>query len=149
MKTTSKAKRDTYVKQVESGNLNSQTVRVLHYIRYNPLTDTDEMRTKLEMAHQSITAIISNLLDMGVITIVGEVKKRDNIYSMYRYIHEPHLQDEVAKERQKAKFKLWIKQGQETYGNLLSESLAKALETQTEIVNDNFHVEFGQGKFAF
>lgn len=149
MKTTSKAKRETYVKQVESGNLNSQTIRVLHYIRYNPLCDTDELRTKLEMAHQSVTAVISNLLDIGLITIVGETKKRDNIYSMYRYVHEPHLQEQCATERKKEKFKQWIRQGKETYGDLLTEDMQEALETQELVVNDNFHQEFGQGKFAF
>lgn len=149
MKTTSKAKRETYVKQVESGNLQSQTIRVLHYVRYTPLCDTDELRTKLQMAHQSVTAVISNLLDLGLITIVGEITKRKQMYSQYRYIHEPNLQEQCARERKKEKFKMWIRQGQDTYGDLLSKGLQNALDMQEIIENDMFHEEYGQGKLAF
>jgi transcription initiation factor IIE alpha subunit len=149
MKATSQAKRETYVKQVESGNLNSQTIRVLHYVRYNPLCDTDELRTKLEMAHQSVTAVISNLLDLGLITIVGEISKRSQVYSVYRYVNEPHFQKQCATERKKEKFKTWIRQGKDTYGDLLSEELQNALQMQEIIENDTFHQEYGQGKLAF
>jgi hypothetical protein len=149
MKTTSRAKRETYVQQVESGNLNTQTIRVLYQIRFNPYTDTDELRTKLQMAHQSLTAIISNLLDIGLIVIVGEISKRKQVYSQYRYLHEPHLQEQAAKERKSDKFKMWIRQGKETYKDLLSEGLLDALQTQEMIVNDTFHHELGQGKLAF
>jgi hypothetical protein len=145
MKATSQAKRETYVKQIESGNLNTQTSRVLHYIRYNPLCDTDELRTKLEMPHQSLTAIVSNLLDIGVIAIVGEIGKRNQVYSVYRYIHEPHLQRMAEKERQEQKFKLWIKQGINMYGELMTESLIECLKTQEMVQHDDFK----QGEFAF
>jgi len=122
-KTLSNAKRETYLANLKNGNIRSKTMRILYLIKQRPYTNTDEVRTLLSISHQTATSVLSNLLDIGVIKIVGETKINDNTYSRYLFVPEYQEQVNLSKERNKEKYALWIKQGLNNYADLLPGSL--------------------------
>lgn len=63
------------------------------------------------MAHQTATAIISNLLDIGIIKIVGETKVKNSTYSNYLFVEDFREQNKLEKARHLAKFKIWMEHG--------------------------------------
>ena len=132
-KMTSQAKRETYLKNLESGMIETKTMRVLYYIRsfeLSSICNTYDMRDQLNMPHQTLTAIISNLLDLGSIRISEEIKKGKNTYSSYRFV--PDIQDQIriANERKKEKFEYWLKQGVNEYSELMSGILFNLISSQ-------------------
>jgi predicted transcriptional regulator len=92
-------------------------------IQQRPFTNTDEVRSLLSISHQTATAILSNLLDLGIIKIAGETKINDNTYSRYLFVSEYQEQYNLSKQRKKEKFALWIKQGLNSYADLLNARL--------------------------
>lgn len=130
---TSQAKRETYLKNLESGMIHTKTMRVLNFIRNYELSsicNTYDMRDTLNMPHQTLTAIISNLLDLGSIRISEEIKKGNNSYSSYRFV--PNIEDQIriANERKKEKFEYWLKQGVNEYSELMSGMMFNLINSQ-------------------
>lgn len=130
---TSQAKRETYLKNLDSGMINTKTMQVLHFIRgyeYSSICNTYDMRQFLKMPHQTLTAIISNLLDLGAIRISEEVKKGNNSYSSYRFV--PDIQDQIriSNQRKKEKFDIWLKQGVNEYSELMSGMMFNLINSQ-------------------
>lgn len=121
--TLSIAKRETYLENLKTGNIKSKTMRILYMIQQRPFTNTDEVRSLLSISHQTATAILSNLLDLGIIKIAGETKINDNTYSRYLFVSEYQEQYNLSKQRKKEKFALWIKQGLNSYADLLNARL--------------------------
>jgi hypothetical protein len=132
-KMTSQAKRETYLKNLETGLIHTKTMKVLNYIRSYELSsicNTYDMRQCLNMPHQTLTAIISNLLDLGSIRISEEIKKGNNTYSSYRFV--PNIEDQIriANERKKEKFENWLKQGVSEYSELMTEVMFNLIKSQ-------------------
>jgi hypothetical protein len=132
-KMTSQAKRETYLKNLESGLIQSKTMKVLYFIKTYELSsicNTYDMRNSLNMPHQTLTAIISNLLDLGSIKISEEIKKGNNTYSIYRFV--PDIQDQIriSNERKKEKYNYWLKQGINEYSELMSGAIFNLINSQ-------------------
>ena len=143
MKKTSEAKRITYMKQIESGNLNTKTLTVLNTIKKygdNFRCDTHSLREELKMPHQSLTAIISNLLDIGIIRISNLVKINGQVYSQYKYVGDFEQQKELEKQRKIEKYGYWLKQGINEYLDLMPAYLK--LEIQQEAYENNKNTIF-------
>ena len=119
----SQAKRETYLANLKNGNINSKTMRILHFIKQKPFVNTDEIRNILEISHQSATAIISVLLDVGVIKIVGESKINDNTYSKYLFVSEYQEQYNLSEMRIKEKYSIWLQQGISKFRELITTDL--------------------------
>jgi len=127
---TSQAKRTTYIDNMASGKITNNTLIVLHYIKNNckvTICDTHEIRAILKMPHQSVTAIISNLLDLGIVKITGEVKRGNQTYSAYAYVSDSMEQIDLEYQRKAEKYHLWLKQGMKEYTNLMSDEMVKQL----------------------
>jgi hypothetical protein len=111
----SSAKRETYIENLKMGVIKSKTMEILNFVKDNPNCNTDDIRVGLSMAHQTATAIISNLLDIGIIKIIGDTKIKNSTYSNYMFVEDYNEQNRLEKARHLAKFKLWMEQGLSNY----------------------------------
>jgi predicted HTH transcriptional regulator len=111
----SSAKTETYRKNLKMGIIKTKTMQLLNFVKENPNCNTDKIRVGLNMPHQTATAIISNLLDEGIIKIIGDTKVKNSTFSNYLFVEDYREEEKLKKARHLAKFKLWMEQGLSTY----------------------------------
>ena len=126
-KVISQAKRETYLANLKNGSINNKTMRILYFIKQKPFVNTDEIRSILEISHQSATAIISLLLDIGLIKIVGESKLNDNTYSKYLFVSDYQEQYNLSVLRHEEKYTIWLNQGIHKFKDLIPSDLYEVL----------------------
>jgi len=107
----SSAKTDTYRENLKMGIIQTKTMKVLSFIKDNPNCNTDHIRSGLNMPHQTATAIISNLLDAGIIKIIGDTKVKNSTFSNYLFVEDYLEEQKLKKARHLEKFKMWMEQG--------------------------------------
>lgn len=123
-----------WLRLMGTGELENKSVRILDYIKAHPGTDIDTMRVQLDMPHQTITALISNLMDAGLIKFIGERRKsNDNVYSILFFVESQFERDQLKQKRLKEKFNLWIDKGLSDYTSLMSSQLIMSLTTEKSI----------------
>lgn len=126
-----KPKVKTWRKHVENGFIKNNTERVLHEIYsktiFSMSISTDELRSKLAISHQSLTAILSILQDEGVIHVVGEKSVNSSYFSLWEYT--THEEDIVKfkRIREIEKLEAWIKRGAYEFDHLLPDQLVNEL----------------------
>ena len=135
-KVISSAKRETYIENLRMGVIKSKTMEILNFVKDNPNCNTDNIRVGLSMAHQTATAIISNLLDIGIIKIVGETKSKNSTYSNYLFVEDYREQDRLEKARHLAKFKIWLEHGIANFKEDMSSQFVFSLIME----HDNFEL---------
>jgi transcription initiation factor IIE alpha subunit len=130
----SEASVKNWIKLMGTGELENKAVRILDYVKAHPGTDIDTMRVQLDMPHQTITAIISNLMDAGLIKFQGERRKtNDNIYSILFFVEYQFERDQLKQKRLKEKFNLWIEKGLSDYTSLMSSPMIMALTMEKSL----------------
>jgi hypothetical protein len=78
------------------------------------------MRIDLNMAHQSLTATISILMDHGLVKSIGDgVSIKGNIYSELSFVIEDWERELLQHMRKKEKFKQWLAKGIDDYTQML------------------------------
>lgn len=123
-----------WLRLMGTGELENKAVRILDYIKAHPGTDIDTMRVQLDMPHQTITALISNLMDVGLVKFQGERRKtNDNLYSILFFVESQFERDQLKEKRLKEKFNLWIDKGLSDYTSLMSSQLIMSLTTEKSI----------------
>ncbi|TYP71514.1 MarR family transcriptional regulator [Aquimarina intermedia] len=120
------------LKQVNSGKMETDKVRILHHIKKHPYTTLPEIERKLNMKHQTASARTSDLQDLGLIEESGEVKKGNSTHSYYKFQPDPNKQAKNAFERKKIKFSQWRKKGLSQFKDLINNDLIKELEVCTK-----------------
>jgi hypothetical protein len=131
--TTSTAKVQTWLKHLKNGNLKSKTVRVLKYIQDHPNTNLYTMRNffdtadKNKITHPTLTSAISNLMDEGMVRLVGNVEVAGNSYSSYYFVDDENDRYWIKKQRRAECFIRWAKQGLKDFPLLADDSLQVAL----------------------
>lgn len=127
-----KPKVKTWIKNLQNGNIKSKTVKVLKAIHSSTksgnYTDIYQLRTLLDMSHQTLTAILSQIQDEGMIDMFGSVQHGNNYYSKIRYAR-PEERVKLICIREQEKFTTWLKKFQE-YKHLSSTELIDAIEKQ-------------------
>jgi len=113
-----------WVALMESGELLTNTIRVLNHIKNNNHTDIYEMRKDLELPHQTLTSRISNLMDEGLIDISGKSNHKDLEYSTFFYVVGAENQKIAKEKRLKEKYILWLEKGYKEYIPFMTSSLA-------------------------
>jgi transcription initiation factor IIE alpha subunit len=88
------------------------------------------------MAHQSLTACISNLLDCGVIEIRSQKEDEDSTYSKYWYVELVHEILNNQKKRLRAKFEQWVKRGMKDFIQFMDEPTMLKLEIALVKLNE-------------
>lgn len=107
-----KAKVKTWLAQLESGAIKSKTVTVLDYIKKNSdnfrYVTLIDMRQELRISHQSLTCIISNLCDEGLIYGGFEIEHNGSHYTQFRFIADEENRTRIRQERLSEKFTHWL-----------------------------------------
>jgi DNA-binding Lrp family transcriptional regulator len=117
-----------WVKLLESGDLDNYTIKVLKHIKDNPHTDIESMRNNLKISHQTLTSRISDLMDEGLVEIVGDKLVKQGInYSLFKFVEGTFRQNEVKKNRLKSKYISWVNRGMREYKDIMPSSLIMEL----------------------
>ena len=124
------AKIQTYMLALQNGSIRGNVMEVLDFVYRNHGASILQMRVELNIAHQSLTPAVSNLLDLGLIREIGTERVNDSVYSKYEFVPDAEEQDALSKAREFNKFKSWIKQGLKEYDHLMTNSLREALKEE-------------------
>lgn len=139
-----KAKVKTWIRNVENGMIKSTTERVLLEIKnvgksntdlftYQTTgIDTETLRNRLGMAHQTLTSRLSELQDNGLIKVIGEKQGDDSVYSVYTYVSDSIERETLAEARKKEKFAQWMDRGLNEFWDLLPLSVKINLKQMKE-----------------
>lgn len=119
------AKIKTWINQVDTGNIKSNTARVLRYIKNNPFTDITSIRKHI--SHQTATSILSELMDSGIVKVVGDRNVDDSFYSVLKYVDDPAEQVQVSHARKMNKYKAWVERGMNDFDGIIDPELKKLL----------------------
>jgi hypothetical protein len=125
----------TFLKQLENGNIANKSVAVLKLIRDTPKISTDALRDVSGFPHQTLTAIVSNLLDDGVIQVCGEVEVGDSNYSKYIFVEDVDTILGNQRKRRLVKYKYWLKRGAEEFDMFLTERSRNSINLMIEKLN--------------
>lgn len=132
-----KAKVQTWLNNVANGNIKTKTEKILKCIidhsNYGGI-DTSEMRDKLGISHQTLTAILSNLSDEGVILVVAmkHQDKTGNVYSVYKFVEDEDTRNLLKQYRIREKIITWLNKGIEEYGPICSSQFYDTLQWNLE-----------------
>lgn len=127
-----KPKVQNWLKQLNNGVIKSKTTRIIfeiHKATYKGkgFTTIDELRKDLNMAHQTLTAIVSNIQDEGLIVTFGEIENETgSVFQKIRYARAEE-RDELVRQRRIEKLSQWIKRGREEFSDLLPASILREL----------------------
>jgi DNA-binding MarR family transcriptional regulator len=127
-----KPKVKTWLNQLNAGLIKSNTTQVIYEIHKHSFkgkgyTTIDELRTDLKMAHQTLTSVISNIQDEGLIETYGEVtNEQGSAFQKIRYAR-PEERDNLVRARRVEKLAQWIKRGKEEFNDLLPLTLQEEL----------------------
>jgi DNA-binding MarR family transcriptional regulator len=66
-----RASYQNFLQQINSGKITTDKQRVYQAIKKNPNITLRELRKTLKMKHQTVSARLSDLLDLGVVEICG------------------------------------------------------------------------------
>lgn len=125
-----KAKVQTWLENIQNGNIKSKTTRILNYIiERSEFGDVDiyTMRIDLGISHQSLTAIISEFQDYGLVKVIDVVEIEGNYYSLFKYVTNKQERDKLVYERDKEKVLNWLKQGIVKYGSYCTPQVSDML----------------------
>lgn len=119
----------TWIEAINSGNIKNKTVIILNFIRNNSGCTLLDFRAGLpSMPHQTTTAIISNLMDEGIVIMDGEVESHGSHYSKYHFVFNDEQRIQNAKHRKFEKFVDWKKRGIEEFASYLAPSTISDLQ---------------------
>ena len=127
-----KPKVKNWLKQLNNGVIKSKTTQVIYKIHFHTYkgkgyTTIDELRKELNMAHQTLTAIVSNIQDEGLIATYGEVQNEaGSVFQHIRYAR-PEEREDLVRGRRIEKLSQWIKRGREEFNDLLPYSMIQQL----------------------
>lgn len=131
-----------WLRQLDNGILKVKTVIVLDYIKRNNITDVYELRYALNMPHQTLTGLLSNIMDEGLVKVIGEREVNGMKYSKLCFVDDADERERVIEARKKIMYHQWLKQGKTRYLNLMSSKLKYAISNEdTSILLDKDFVQ--------
>lgn len=132
-----KSKTKTWLTNLANGRIKTKTDRVLNmlYNNQNGITIHD-LREWLDMPHQTVTAIISQIEDEGLIEVIGEINIGNSYYSIFRFVSDEKKRNQLRSNRQADKVIQWLKKGYNEYASYLP--LALYYELDNFLNNDKW-----------
>ena len=103
-----KPKVKTWFNQIESGMITSNTTKILNYIMNHNGCTILNMRRDLLCSHQTMTAIISILMDEGLVKAIGEIEVDGSHYSKFCYLFSDVDRIKQIEKRKEEKFYRFI-----------------------------------------
>lgn len=122
-----KAKIQTYMLQLQNGNIRGNQSEVLDYIWKHAGCTIADLRRDLCMPHQTASSALSVLMDCGMVKEVGQEKIDDSVYSKLQFVPSSDEQDQLAIARNMEKFRSWAKKGLADFEGLLTWGLKQEL----------------------
>ena len=107
---SSLAKHEAFHEQVKSGKSLTNAIRVYNALCTSPKT-IHAMRNELSMAHQSLTASLVVLEDMGWAYKDSTVRIDNRSYTVYKAETDPDKALTRAVAMEKYKFNEWVRRG--------------------------------------
>jgi predicted transcriptional regulator len=102
-----------FLNQIETGKKETDSTRIYNFIKsQNNFTVKPNLlfvAESLKMKHQTVTARLSELMDLGVIETTNN-KEKDN-YSFFQTQTDPEKIKQNAINRSADKFKKWVAKG--------------------------------------
>jgi len=101
--------------QIESGKKETDAIRIYKFIdvnnKYLTSPNKDSICDILKMKHQTVTARLSELMDIGVVEIDGKSSEDHKDLSFFKV--QTNLQNIASNERNRSKTKLikWVSKG--------------------------------------
>lgn len=122
-----KPKIKALLNQIKNGKLNTDKARVLHHIKNHPYSTLSEIERKLNMIHQTASARVSDLLDMGLIQEMGTKKTARSQETYFRFQPNFQKQNTNATKRKEEKYKRWVKTGLTQFEEFINPNLKSEL----------------------
>jgi len=127
-----KPKVKNWINQLRSGNINTNTTKLLYAIHSHTYkgkgyTTIHELRKELNMSHQSLTAILSNVQDEGMVYDGGEKKIDDTFYTKLCY-SRPEDRDGYVSNRRNKKWEDWLNRGINEFEDKLPQDVIDILK---------------------
>jgi len=103
---------ETFLSQVNSGKSKKDAVRIYRFIKRHPNCHKDTLIKELKIPHQTVTARLSGLIDLGVVEYIGVYKMITGSVSLLR------IQEDVTKiklnaaKREQSAYQKWLKKGE-------------------------------------
>jgi DNA-binding transcriptional regulator GbsR (MarR family) len=94
---------ETFIEQTENGNIRSAKVRVYRVLKIHGHSTLDHLRRTMGMSHQTLTARLSELMDMGV---VWQSEKNEF------YLTKKDMWTFYSDLRTQQRFQKWLKAGE-------------------------------------
>jgi len=123
-----------WIKQLQNGEIDKKIILILNEIHRHTnsktgkgFTNISELRTDLQMAHQSLTAILSQVQDEGMIDMYGEIDVDGTLYQKIRYARE-HEREGLILKRKKEKYIKWLRVGIDELTQFMPSSLIEELK---------------------
>ncbi len=111
----SKASNQTYIEQLQSGKIETDKGWIYASLTVRASTKYTLM-TDLELPHQTVTARLSELQDLGVVYVLRTIKTTDNkTLSVFAVTTNPERIKLNAGIRKQEKFKKWLKYGEKNF----------------------------------
>lgn len=116
------AKLKTLLRNLDNGLIRNNTEIILNHIKNSQNgVSTYTMRITLKIPHQSLTAVLSNLLDFGVIQVAGMSSHKESYYSIWKFVCDINEQKRIREIRRVTKYSKWVKLGLREYEDLMPE----------------------------
>jgi DNA-binding transcriptional regulator GbsR (MarR family) len=94
---------ETFIEQTENGNIRTAKVRVYRVLKTHGSSTLDHLRRVMGMSHQTLTARLSELMDMG---IVWQNKKNEF------YLTKKDTWGFYSGVRREERYQRWLKAGE-------------------------------------
>tara|TARA_B110000503_G_scaffold30522_1_gene49382 strand:+ start:2924 stop:3328 length:405 start_codon:yes stop_codon:yes gene_type:complete len=127
-----------WIKQLQNGEIDKKTIRILNEIHRHTnsktgkgFTHISELRTDLQIAHQSLTAVLSHVQDEGMIDMYGEILVGDSLFQKIRYARE-HEREGLILKRKQEKYNKWLRIGVEELSELMPYALLQELQKERQ-----------------
>lgn len=101
-----KPKIQALLDQIHSGKMQTSKAWILNYIMRHPGSNKVQIEKALRLPHQTVTARLSDLEDIGLIEAKG-----DGQYSNFYFISDPQGQKLHRAKRAAEKLEAWAKKG--------------------------------------
>jgi len=125
-----KPKVKNWIDLLRKGIVETNITRVLYQVhkhtKQSGFTNVNDLRCELNIAHQTLTAVLSQVQDEGIIDMFGELEIKGIKYQKIRYAH-PRERDNLIRKRQLDKFLAWLNKIDD-YDDFLGEDVKNALE---------------------
>jgi DNA-binding HxlR family transcriptional regulator len=103
----SKASTESLINQIESGNIDTDKLRIIN-ILMNGTQNKATLSNLLGLSHQTLTARLSELHDMGIV----DIQKTKEVYSRYYFVETELEREQVRNKREQERFNKWVKLGE-------------------------------------